>query len=389
MNTKKLRIMAPGPVEIPASVRTVAALPGPHHRTVEFQNAFKEALDGMKRVFDTTNHVITFACSGTGAMESCVVNLFSPGDEVLVTVCGNFSERWAEICQTYGLDVHKLEFVWGEPVEPAVLEAELKKYPGCAGVFTIFSETSTGVENDIEAIGKVVAKTEAILVVDGVSGVAALPFHMDAWNVDALAVGSQKGLMIPPGLGFASISPKARKRIAGSKIPKFYFSFEKAIKVLEKGPLPDSPFTPAVSLILQLRESLRLLDEEGMENVWRRGATLGEATRAAVKALGLKLLVSRNVSNVVTAVDCANGPDPSKVVKGLRDKYGISIIGGQGKLRGKIFRIGHVGNVDEIDVLGTIAALEMVLSEMGHPIKAGAGVAAAEEVFLKAAGGKK
>jgi aspartate aminotransferase-like enzyme len=206
--------------------------------------------------------------------------------------------------------------------------------------------------------------------------------------VDALAVGSQKGLMLPPGLAFVVLSQKARKRVPASTTPRFYLSLDKALKSLE-GDLPDTPFTPAVSLLIQLRESLRGLEEEGIENVWARIALLGAATRAAILALGLKLLPATNFSNVVTAVDCAGGgPDPESVVKRLRDGYGLSIIGGQGKLKGRIFRIGHVGHVDELDVLATIGALEMVLRETGRDVKLGSGVAAAQEVFLAAKGGK-
>jgi len=386
MKPVKKRIMAPGPVEVPPEVNAVAALQIPHHRTSEFRNALKAGLDGLKRLFGTNGAVIPLASSGTGAMEACVTGLFSPGDAVLVTVCGNFSQRWAELAEAYGLVVNRTETAWGEPVDPKEVAAKLAAHPEVAGVFTTFSETSTGVENDIESIGKVVRGTKAVLVVDGISGVGALPFHMDAWGVDALAVGSQKGLMLPPGLAAVALSDRARSRVAAAKTPSFYFSLKKALKSLEGEPLPDTPFTPAVSLLLQLRRSLELIEAEGRENVWKRVAVMGEATRAAVKALGLKLLAPRGWSNVVTSVDCADGPDASQVVKRLQDDYGISIIGGQGKLKGRIFRIGTVGHVDEMDVLAVIAALEMVLVRMGHGVKLGAGVAAAQEVFLKAGG---
>ncbi len=387
MVPKKLRIMAPGPVESPPEVQVAGAQPVIHHRTKEFRSVMQESLAALKRLVGTTNPVLPFASSGTGAMEACVANLFSPGDEVLVTVCGNFSERWADICEAYGLAAHRLLSAWGDPVDLKELEAKLKRHDHYAGILTIFSETSTGVENDIEAIGKLVRKTSSLLVVDGISGVGALPFRMDAWGVDAVAVGSQKGLMIPPGLAFVALSARARRKLSGNRNPKFYFSFEKALHALETDSLPDTPFTPAVSLVLQLRESLKAIEREGLSNAWGRTARLGEATRAAIRALGLKLLPSKNFSNVVTAVDCAKGPDPGQVVKRLRDTYGISIAGGQGKLKGKIFRIGHVGHVDELDVLATIGALEMVLHEMGVKVKLGAGVAAAQEVFLKAKSG--
>jgi len=379
--------MAAGPVEIPPQVLVNAALPQPHHRTKGFRSALKEATEGLQRIFDTKNPVLTMAASGTGGMEACVANLFSPGEEVLVCVTGQFGARWGDIAEAYGLVVHRMESEWGDPVNIKELEAKIRRHADYAGVLCTFSETSTGVENDIKAIGELLKSTNAVLVVDGISGVGALPFHTDAWNVDALVVGSQKGLMIPPGLAFVALSEKAQKRMASSKSPKYYFSFAKALKSLTAEEMPDTPFTPAVSLILQLRESIRGIEKQGLESVWKKGERLGEATRIGVKALGLKLLASAGFSNVVTAVDCRDGKvDPGKVVKGLLSRFGISIIGGQGKLKGKIFRLGHVGHVDELDVLATMAALELVLKESGADVKLGAGVAAVQEYFLKAGG---
>ena len=378
-----MRIMAPGPVESPPEVLAAGSRQIPHHRTGEFRATLKDSLAALGRVLKTANPVVPIAASGTGAMEAIVTSLFSPSDTVLVTVCGNFSERWVNICKAFGVKVTRLDSDWGTAVDPARVAMELKNNPKIAGVLTTFSETSTGVENDIAAIGKAVRGTDAVLAVDGISGVGALPFYTDDWGVDALAVGSQKGLMLPPGLAFVALSAKARKRIETSTTPRFYLSLDSALKSLE-GNLPDTPFTPAVSLIIQLRESLKVLEAEGIEKVWARIALLGSATRAAIRALGLKLLPAGNYSNVVTAVDCAGGPDPDSVVRSLREGYGISIIGGQGKLKGRIFRIGHVGHVDELDVLATIGALEMVLRRSGRDVKLGAGVAAAQEVFLKA-----
>ncbi len=385
MSPRKMRIMAAGPVEVPDEVRAAGSYQVQHHRTEAFRTALKESISGMQRIMRTSGPVLVLASSGTGAMESCVANLFSPEDEVLVTVCGHFTQRWVDICETFGLTVHRIHFEWGEPVDPKQLEAKLNRHPAVKGVFTVLNETSTGVANNIEEIAKVVRKTSAILVVDGISGIGALPFEMDKWGVDVAVVGSQKALMLAPGLSFVALSEKARKMIPGSRIPKFYFSFTKALKSLESGPIPDTPFTPAVSLIVQLRESIKVIEAEGLENAWARGARMGAAMRAAVRALGLKLLASKGYSDVVTAVDCTDGPNASEVAKRMRDDYGISIIGGQGKLKGKMFRLGHVGNVDEVDVLACVAALEMVLKKMGHPVTLGAGVAAAEASIL---GGK-
>lgn len=387
MTPIKRRIMAPGPVEIPPETLVAAALPGPHHRTREFREAMRDALAALKRVVGTEQPVVPLSTSGTGAMEACVASLFSPGEEVLVTVCGNFSERWVGICEAYGLTVHRIEAAWGDRVDPRELAAKIKRHDHYAGIFTVLSETSTGVENDIEAIGKLVGPTGSVLVVDGISGVGALPFRMDAWGVDAVAIGSQKGFMVPPGLGFVGLSLKARARMAKAKNPRYYLSLDKALKSYEADALPDTPFTPPVSLLLQLRESLRAIEREGLENVWARHARLGAATRAGVQAMGLKLLVTAGHSNVVTAVDCREGgPDAKAVVKRMREEFGVSLIGGQGRLKNDIFRIGHVGYVDELDVIGCLGALEMTLIGMGRPVRPGSGVAAAIESFLTTRG---
>ena len=378
----KPRIMAPGPVEIPPETLLAAAAPGPHHRTQEFRTALAEALAALQRVLGTKHPVVPLACSGTGGMEACVASLVSPGDEVLVTVCGVFSQRWAEILEAYGLVVHRLEVGWGEPVDPRELAVKLKRHDHYAAVFTVLSETSTGIENDIEAIGKLLAPTPTLLVVDGISGVGALPFRMDAWGVDAVVVGSQKGLMVPPGLACVGLSPKAQAVLGKGKSPSFYLNLGKALKALTREALPDTPFTPPVSLLLQLRASLAVLEREGLEACWARHARLGAAVRSAVCALGLKLLGGSGHSNVVTAVDCEGGPDAGQVVRRLRDDFGVSIVGGQGKLKGRIFRLGHVGHVDELDVIALVGALEMVLAGLGWPLTAVAGVAAAEQVFL-------
>ncbi len=386
MRFVKRRIMSPGPVEIPPETLAVAAQPGPHHRTKEFRTALKDALASLRFVTGTRHPMVPLAASGTGGMEACVTSLFSPGEEVLVTVCGNFSQRWAEIAEAYGLVVHRLEVEWGKPVDLKELAAKLRRHDHYAGVFTVLSETSTGIENDIQGIGKLVGPTPSLLVVDGISGIGALPFKMDEWEVDAVVVGSQKGLMVPPGVAAVGLSPKARERLGQAKNPVFYLSLARAFKAVEADELPDTPWTPPVSLLLQLRASLAALEAEGLEAVWARHARLGGATRAAVRALGLKLLATKGFSNVVTAVDCEGGPDAGKVVKALRDDWGISIIGGQGKLKGKIFRIGHVGHVDDLDVIACIGALEMVLKKLGWPVTPGAGVAAAEAAILAARG---
>ena len=277
---KKKYIMSPGPVEVPPSVLSVGGLPMIHHRTPEFRKALAEVLEGLKYVFQTKNDILIFPAAGTGGMESAVINMVSPGDKVLVAACGQFGERWAKIAETFGVSVVKVFAEWGDEVDCAKVEAELKKDPGIKAVFTTLSETSTGIENNIKKLGEITGKTKAVFIVDAVSGMGAVEFRTDEWNVDVAVVGAQKGLMIPPGIAMVTLSEKAKKAMTESKIPKYYFSYEQALKALSKDKLPDTPYTSSVSLILQLRESIRLIKEEGLENVWKRHARIASAVRS-------------------------------------------------------------------------------------------------------------
>lgn len=380
---KKTYIMSPGPVEIPPSVLAVAGMPIIHHRTPEYRKALAEVTEGLKYVFQTNNDILIFPAAGTGGMESAMVNLVSPVDKVIVAACGQFGERWGNIAESYGVNVIKLYAEWGEAVSPEKIEEELQKNKDVKAVFTTLSETSTGVENDIETIGKIVSKTKAVLVVDAISGMGAIKFKTDEWNVDMSVVGAQKGLMIPPGLAMISLSNKAKELFSVSKIPKYYFSFDKALKSLTKDKLPDTPYTSSVSLVLQLRESIKLIKEEGLENIWQRHDKIASAVRSGVKALGLKLFAKGTPSNAVTSVCAPEGVDGEAINKKIRDDYGITIAGGQGKMKGKIFRIGHLGYVDKFDAIVALAAVEMTLTELGVKINIGAGVKAVEEELLK------
>ncbi len=381
---RKRYIMAPGPVEIPPSVLSVGGLPMIHHRTPEFRKSLLEVLEGLKYVFQTKNDILIFPAAGTGGMESAVINIVSPGDKVLVAACGQFGERWAKIAETFGVSVIKVFAEWGEEVDCARVEAELKNNPGVKAVYTTLSETSTGIENNIKKLGEIVGKTGAVFVVDAVSGMGAVEFKTDDWNVDIAVVGAQKGMMIPPGVAMISVSVKAKKAMAESKIPKYYFSYEQALKALTKDKLPDTPYTSSVSLILQLKESIRLIKEEGLENVWARHARIASAVRAGVKALGLKPFALGKPSNSVTSVWAPEGIDGDAVNKKIRDEYGITMAGGQGKMKGKMFRIGHLGYVDMFDAVIALAAVEMALTSMGAKnIPLGAGVKAVEEELLK------
>ncbi|MFH1824570.1 MAG: alanine--glyoxylate aminotransferase family protein [Candidatus Firestonebacteria bacterium] len=379
---KKRYIMSPGPVEIPPQVLSVAGMPIIHHRTPEYRKIFAEVTEGLKYVFQTKNDILIFPSAGTGGMEAAIVNLISPNDKIIVAASGQFGERWSAIAESYGINVIKLYSEWGEEVDSKKIEEELEKNKDVKAVFTTLSETSTGVENDIEAIGKVVSKTNAVLVVDAISGMGAIKFKTDEWNVDVAVVGAQKGLMIPPGLAMISLNEKAKKLVAESKTQKYYFSFDKALKSLTKDKLPDTPYTSSVSLIIQLKESIKLIKEEGLENIWTRHEKIANAVRSGVRALGLKLFAKGRPSNAVTSIWAPEGIDGDAINKKIRDDYGITMAGGQGKMKGKIFRIGHLGYVDRFDAVIAISAVEMALTELGFKVNLGAGVKAVEEELI-------
>ncbi|MFH1074144.1 MAG: alanine--glyoxylate aminotransferase family protein [Candidatus Firestonebacteria bacterium] len=380
---KKRYIMSPGPVEVPPSVLSVGGLPMIHHRTPEYRKALNEVNEGLKYVFRTKNDILIFPSAGTGGMESAVINICSPGDKVIVAACGQFGERWAKIAESFGIVPVKVFAEWGNEVDYDKVEAELKANPDVKAVFTTLSETSTGVENDIKKLGGIVKTSQAVFVVDAVSGMGAVEFKTDEWSVDVVVVGAQKGMMIPPGVVMISLSGKAKAAMVSSKTPKYYFSYAEALKALTKDKLPDTPYTSSVSLVLQLRESLRLIKEEGLENVWARHSKIASAVRAGVAALSLKPFAKGKPSNSVTSVWAPEGIDGDAVNKKIRDDYGITMAGGQGKMKGKMFRIGHLGYVDKFDAVMGIAAVEMALTEMGVKIELGKGVKAVEEELLK------
>jgi len=377
---RKNYLLTPGPTPLPPQVCEAMARPIIHHRTPQFQAILKEASEGLKYVFQTQNDVFILASSGTGAMEAAVVNILSPGDTVIAVEGGKFGERWTEICQSYGINAEVINVEWGRAVEPKEIEKKLKANPKIKAVFVTLCETSTGVATDIEAIGRVVKETEALLVVDAISGLGAIPMAFDAWFCDMVVSGSQKGLMLPPGLGFISISPKAFKLMESSKCPKYYFDLKEAKKALDKN---DTPFTPAISLVIALNEALKMMKQDGLENIFLRHKKMAEATRQAMKALGLELFAPTASSDVVTAVKVPLGIDGEKLVKTMRDTYGVTIAGGQSELKGKVFRIAHMGFIEEFDIILGISCLEKVLKQMGYKFDFGAGVKAAQETFLK------
>ena len=369
--------MSPGPTPVPEQVLLKMADTIIHHRTPQFQAVLKDVNVKLKKVFQTENPVLIFASSGTGAMEASVVNLFSKGDKALVISGGKFGERFAEISKAYGVEVVTCDVTWGDAADPKEVEKLLKENPDVKAVYSTLCETSTGVANDIKEIAKVVSSTDAVLVVDAVSGLTADEFKPDEWGVDIVVSGSQKGIMLPPGLGFLSISPKARKLVEESGLPKYYLSLKAALKAHAKD---DTPYTPAVSLIMGLDAVLDMMIEEGIDNVLTRHARLAHATREAMKAMGLELFSARP-SNAVTAVKVPEGVDGGALVKKMRDEQGVTIAGGQADLKGKIFRVAHLGYMDEYDTITAVAGVEIVLSQLGYDIELGKGVGKAQELL--------
>jgi len=381
----KQYLMTAGPTPLPPAVSQVMAEPMMYHRAPAFIEVYARVLRRLKDVFQTANEVQIFAASGTGALESAVANLVKPGEQVLVASCGKFGERWFELCEAYGADTIHWETEWGRRIEPAGLDEQLTANPGVELVFTTFSETSTGVVNDLRELTEVAHRHNALLAVDAVSGLGAVPLPQDEWGVDVVVAGSQKALMAPPGLAFASAGQAALDRAAANPGRRYYFDWERTVSGQRKDP-PDSPFTPAVGLIKALDVALGMIEAEGLEQVFDRHALLGRATREAAKALDLELLggVADENANVVTAIALPDQVDGGKVPKIMRERFGITIAGGQGKLKGRIARIAHCGYFGAFDIIVTISALEMTLRELGHETEPGAGVAAAQRVFSDA-----
>jgi aspartate aminotransferase-like enzyme len=380
----KQYLMTAGPTPLPPAVSQVMAEPMLYHRAPAFVEVYARVLRRLKVVFQTANDVQLFAASGSGAMESAVANLVRPGEPVLVASCGKFGERWAELGDAYGVQTIHSETEWGRKIDPAELDRTLAENAGVEVVFTTFSETSTGVVNDVRELAEVAHRHGALIAVDAVSAIGAVPLAQDEHGVDVVVSGSQKALMAPPGLGFVSANGAALERAAASPGRRYYFDWERTVSGQRKDP-PDTPFTPAVGLIRALDVALGLIEDEGLEAVYERHRLLGRATREATRALDLDTLgEADDNANVVTAIALPDSIDGAKVPKLMRDRFGITIAGGQGRLKGKIARIAHCGYFGAFDIVVTIAALEMTLLELGHELELGAGVAAAQRVFLDA-----
>ena len=376
---RKSYIYAPGPVAVPPEVLAATAKPVIHHRSPLFDPIFKKVSENLKTVFQTKHPVVILSSSGTGAFEAALTSTAGPGDRVLSVEGGKFGQRWGLMGQAFGLNVNRYEYEWGTAPDVNRVAEELKKYPDTKCVYVTLCETSAGTLSDIKAIAALTKNTETVLIVDGVSGLAADELRTDEWGVDMVVTGSQKGLMVPPGLGFVSINEKGREAIKKAKCPQFYFSLAKALKQLDAN---TTPFTPAVNLIYGLEAATDMLIAEGMENVWARHARLAEGARKAMLAINCQLF-SKSPTNTVTTVSVPDGVEGGKIVKILREKHGMIIAGGQDHLKGKIFRFATLGYYNEYDVLTIVQAVEQTLAELGHKFEAGAGAKAASEYFSK------
>ncbi|MCW2923139.1 MAG: Aspartate aminotransferase [Thermoleophilia bacterium] len=384
LRPQKTHLFTPGPTPVPDAVLREMSAPMVHHRTAQWQEAFGEVLVGLKRVFGTEHDVATFSSSGSGAMEAAVANLVRPGDEVVVATQGRFGKRWAQMAERFGATVHLHETERGQRPDPEEVGAFAAKHPNATVVFCTHSETSTGAVSDAEALAASVRAQVGdgpLLVLDAISSLGAARMQADAWGWDVVVAGSQKALMVPPGLAFASISPRALERARETSANRWYFDFAKAVDAHRKTP-PSTPVTPALTIVLGLRVALDIMFEEGLEQVYERHARLGRATRAAVGALGFELFSPDDDSScALTAVRVPEGVDGAKIPGKLKE-YGVTIAGGQDDLKGKIFRLGHCGWVNDLDLVLMVAALERGLVELGVDIEAGAGVAAAQRTLL-------
>jgi aspartate aminotransferase-like enzyme len=376
----KHRMLTPGPTPVPEDTLLELAKPVFYHRSAQARQLLREVQEDLQYVFCTTNPVLTLTCSGTGGMEAALVNCVPPGSKAICLTAGRWGERWKNICKAFGLEAVAVSAPYGQPVRPEQLGEALAKHPDAAVVTATLSETATGVRHDIASFGKLVAPTPAVLVVDAISGLGVVECRIDDWRVDVCVTGSQKALMLPPGLAFVSVGDKAWRRVEQNPAPRaFYFDLRKYRDTLTTG---DTPFTPALPLVRALRVSLKRLRGEGIENVWARTARIAVAARAGVAALGLELFAAQPADGL-TVFKVPEGIDGEALLRKLEKSYGFRLAGGQDVLKGKIVRLGHMGYIDYFDVLGAIGALELTLRDLGWPVEVGAGVAAAQQAIVQ------
>ncbi|MFQ5515468.1 MAG: pyridoxal-phosphate-dependent aminotransferase family protein [Myxococcota bacterium] len=378
----KYRLLTPGPVAVPERVRRAMAQELIHHRAPPFRDVFDEIRDGLRGVFQTQEPVLVLASSGTGAMEAAVANLLAPGERAVVVEGGKFGERWAEICEAFGVEPIRVAVEWGQAVSPAAVRAAFERAPDARALLVQASETSTGVYHPIRELAAVAhEQPERLIVVDGISAVGVHDLPMDDWGLDVVVSGSQKSWMLPPGLAFVALAPRAREALgrAGSG---YYFDLRRELEAQEHG---QTAYTPAVSLLLGLREVLVMIRAEGLQARFERHARLAEIVRAAVRSLGLELFAPKAPSFACTAIRVPEGLDGQALVLRMRERYGVHVAGGQGRVTGRILRIGHMGDVDAFDMLTAVAALELALSDLGFPVKLGEGMRAASEIMREPA----
>ena len=374
--------MAPGPTPVPPEVLAAGAQPVIHHRGPDFRAVMLRTLGRLQEVCRTRNDVLLFTASGSAAFESAVVNLLSPGERVLAVMAGEFGERWAALARAYDVDVHELRYAWGETPRAEDVRARLEE-TGARTVFLVHSETSTGVVSDVQALARVAHDAGALVVVDAVSSLGAVPLETDAWGLDVVVAGSQKALMTPPGLSLVTVSGAAWESSRSASLPRFYLDWERMRASLETG---STPFTPAVTIVAGLDVALGLLLEEGLDAAFARHAALGRACREGVKAMGLELFSpDEDRSAIVTAILTPNGVDARELILALRDRFGITVAGGHGELGSKMFRIGHIGYYDVLDITTVLAAVELLLVESGADVERGAAVSSALEAYRETA----
>ncbi|MBF0386821.1 MAG: alanine--glyoxylate aminotransferase family protein [Candidatus Omnitrophica bacterium] len=376
---KKGLLLTPGPSKVPVELCEVLGRPIMHHRTPQFQQILKEVTAGLKQIINTSSEVYLLASSGTGAMEAAVANLASPGDKVITVEYGKFGERWASLAKAYKLNAVTIKIEWGRTITPEEVKAVLAQHPDAKALFLTQCETSTSATPDMAAIGAVVRATPTVLVVDAVSALGTEPMRMDDWGVDLICSGSHKGLMLPPGVGIVAASAKAIALIEASTNVRFYFDLRKSRKALAD---TDTPFTPAINIIIALNEAIKMLLAEGLDKKQAYYLKMAQAVWAAAEAIGLGIYAQPKYrSRGLTAILIPEALNPKKIVKTMRDVHGITLAGGQGDLDGKVVRIAHMGAVDEYDILTGLSCLEKVLKEAGHKFELGASLAAAQKVL--------
>jgi len=375
----KNRLFTPGPVTLYPPALAAALEANIHHRTPEFKEIFVDVMASLKRILGEPEHVFLFASSGSGAMEAAITNFFSAGDPVVVASCGKFGERWIELAQRFGLQTRILQSPYGEPASAEEIEALLKKNPQIKGVMIQACESSTGVQNDVEAVARVVKSSGALMIVDAVSALATMPLSPQM-GIDVLLSGSQKTLMIPPGLSFMGVTQDAWSRVESAQLPRYYFDLRSARKAWEQN--RQTPFTPATSLILSLQKSLKFIEQTGLERLIQLTENRARATRAALKSLSLEIFSGKAPANALTAVKF---PESDKITSQLKKRFGIHLAGGQGEMKGKIFRISHMGYIDHFDLLGVLSGLELVLKDRGQTISPGSSLQAFQQVYAEVA----